>query len=610
MSKRPLVMIAVAYTILIIILRPWLPVPEQKQKTDPPPLVSAVSQKISRIITDTTPQPYDALLGSIIFGGSVMPLDPDFKDRYKRVGLSHLLVASGTQVSILIGVCLALARSLKIPILPAALGTSIINILFTILAGGGASIVRAAIMGQVVLIGLCFDRDADIYTSLAISALLLALWDPLMIFDLGFQLSFAATWSLVYLAPKFETKIPSMIAVSLAPILATIPITVLNFNQLSLAALLVNTVVVPWVEMLTILGFVSTLLGLIFLPLAGILNSFLYLLLIILDQIVYTFAEHQLACINLASPPIWVFGFYYFMLIAIVEKWLDKKKALTVALVFLLCLVWQAALSPVSSIEGLTISVIDVGQGDSILVEAPNGKTMLIDGGPKFKRSDAGKRYVLPFLRKKGINKLDILVLTHPHDDHVGGLPSVIKEIPIGLVIDSGQPHTSKAYLTFLTLIDRKKIPYKLARAGIKVELGTGCQGLVFNPSEPFIEGSALNNNSVAIRLTYGNFAAMLTGDMEKEGEERVLEKYQNIRCQVLKVGHHGSKTSSSAAFFKAVKPETAVISVGAKNKFHHPHPSTVKRMEELGIRIWRTDLNGTVTVRSDGKSYVIETQK
>lgn len=622
MFKRPIVTIAIFYALLIIILRPILPIPSDFKPAEQELL--PISNRFMEVIQKTTPAPYDALLGSIVFGTSVSPLDPDLKDNYKKVGLAHLLVASGTQVSILVGVCLALVRYLRIPLGLGVVFITFINILFAVMTGCGSSILRAAIMGEITVIGVGLNREGEIYNSLGLAALILMIFDPLVIFGLSFQLTFLATWALVYLAPILEEKMkifpafqcgvlrafPPLLSISLAPILATMPITLYNFNQFSVAALLVNVIVMPWVEILTVLGFASTVLGAVFLPVAAVLNGTLLLILKLFNEIVYTFSSIPGACLYFPAPPFFIVLAYYAGLVMWVEGFMNKRNLLKYSLLCLALFIWAAAFSPSSAIKGLTISVIDVGQGDSILVESPSGKCMLIDGGPKYKRGDAGRRYVLPFLHKKGINKLDIVVLTHPHDDHVGGLPSVLKDLPVGLIFDSGQPHTSRAYLDFLNLVAQKKIPYKLGRAGQTIDLGGGVKGEILNPQVPFIEESALNNNSIVIRLVFGKIAIMLTGDMEKEGERRVLAWGADLRSQILKAGHHGSRTSSSIEFLEAVQPETALISVGVKNSYHHPHPSTIKKFEEMGIKVYRTDLAGNIVVSTDGEKYLISTQK
>lgn len=614
--RRPAVTIAILYAILIILLRPIIPAPEESFNNDKReiPIILAISNRFISVITETTPDNYGPLLGSIVFGSSVSPLDPELKEKYRKVGLAHLLVASGTQVSILIGVCLAITRFLKMPIGWSVLLTSIINIIFTIMAGCGVSMIRAAVIGEIVLVGKLFNRDAEIYTSLSLAALILMIVNPLVIFDLGFQLSFAATWALVYLCPIFEEKgIPSIVAVSLSPILATIPITLYNFNQFSLVSLLVNILVIPWVELLTVAGFASTVLGSIFISIAYIFNVSLYLVLKIINGIVYTFSSLPVACVYFKQPWFPFIVLYYGSLVYFVEYLkgkrlfkLNKQNILIVCLIFFTLCIWNVALSQEKTFgkDNLQISVIDVGQGDSIFIKAPSGKTMLIDAGPKFRRGDAGKKIVLPFLRRQGINKLDVVILTHPHDDHVGGMPSVLQEMPIGLVLDSGQAHTSRAYIKFLSIIDEKRIPYKLARTGLGIGVGEGQVKVeVLGPSEPFIEKSALNNNSVVLLLTYKNFKALFMGDAEKEAEERIF--FQPVTF--LKVGHHGSRTASSLEFLEITKPKIAVISVGKNNSFYHPHPSALKRIEAAGAQTYRTDLSGTIMVDTNGVEYQIK---
>src|SRR3989339_1363320 len=306
MFSRPFLAIAIFYALIIIILRPWIPLPASDFHTQSQPeipIISPLSRHFVDVISKTTEKPYDLLLASVVFGSGMSPLDPDLKDKYKKVGLAHLLVASGTQVSILIGFSLMIVRSLKIPLKLGIFFVSAINVIFTIMTGCGPSMIRAAVMGQIGLFGLLLDRKGDTYNSLAISALILMIFDPLIVFDIGFQLTFAATWALIYFCPILEEKkVPPVIAVSLAPILATTPIVFYNFNQLSIVAPPVNILVVPWVETLTVIGFISTLLGSVFLPAAEILNFPLFIVLKILNGIVYTFCNISFSNLHFRQP--------------------------------------------------------------------------------------------------------------------------------------------------------------------------------------------------------------------------------------------------------------------------------------------------------------------
>lgn len=259
----------------------------------------------------------------------------------------------------------------------------------------------------------------------------------------------------------------------------------------------------------------------------------------------------------------------------------------------------------------LTITFIDVGQGDSILIIFSNSKTMLIDGG---ERDSSGK--VLSTIRDHGLNRLDLIVATHPHADHIGGLIDIINsDIEIGYVVDSGQIHTTRTFEDFLDAIEAKQIPLETARDGGSINIDPSARLDFFNPVFPLPEGieDELNNNSVVMKLTYGNFTALFTGDMEQYVEERLVrERKASLDADVLKVGHHGSRYSSTDPFLQAVSPEVAVISAGANNSYGHPHQAALERIAAAGAEhIFRTDIDGTITLTTDGSDgYSIFTER
>jgi len=257
-----------------------------------------------------------------------------------------------------------------------------------------------------------------------------------------------------------------------------------------------------------------------------------------------------------------------------------------------------------SAAGDLTVTFMDVGQGDAILVQSPSGKNMLIDGGSAGKNDYIAKRYLLPVIRKKGISRLDCLVLTHPHEDHVGGLPYLLKNIKVDLIVDSGQPSTSPAYQKFLSYIGTGKIPYKLGRAGQSIDLGGGAVAYILHPAEPL--GDEMNDNSIVIKLVYGKTSFLLMGDLAFEGEKKLIMGEIVLKSDLIKIAHHGSKYSTSDDFISRVRPAYAVISVGARNKFKHPSPATLKKLSDVGIRIYRTDINGTIVAKSDGEKMDI----
>lgn len=258
-----------------------------------------------------------------------------------------------------------------------------------------------------------------------------------------------------------------------------------------------------------------------------------------------------------------------------------------------------------AKVDNLVVNVIDVGQGDAILIRTP-GRVTLIDTGDTPARDK-----LVAYIKKQGVTTIDNLVITHAHADHIGGAAAVMDNFAVKHIYDSGQPATSALYRSYLSQIKKKNTPFTVVAAGQEIDIGGGIMQ-VLNPQAQPIAGtqSDINNNSIVLRLVYGQFTMLLAGDAEREAETAIVKKGGDIRSQVLKSGHHGSRTSSSAAFLKAVVPEAAIISVGAGNDYHHPHPSLLKRYADNIIKVWRTDTDGTVTVTSDGKKYTMAKEK
>ncbi|MDD4178836.1 MAG: DNA internalization-related competence protein ComEC/Rec2 [Candidatus Margulisbacteria bacterium] len=574
-----------------------------------------LSFHFNRVLNLVLPQKEASLLGSILLGSSVSPLPSEMQETYRQAGLIHLLVVSGTQVSILIGVCLGITRGVGLPLWLAVVVTSFLNLLLVVMTGAGASILRAAIMGETALVGLLFERQKEVYTALALSALILLIVDPMTLFDIGFQLSFLATWALVYIAPVLQQKLPQLLAISLAPIIATAPVIALNFNQITPGAVISNLLVLPWVEFLVILGCLTTLLGFIFLPLAQILGNTIWLMLTILDKIAGFVAAMPGACFYIGVPSIPLVAAYYVGLISLIELRSVRFRLALIGLIIIFVITWQGALAPASLGGGeMVVTFIDVGQGDSVLIETPEGKKVLIDGGgidgtKEIEEDKIGSKVVVPFLRKKGINKLDLVVLTHPHADHLGGLNVVLDKIKVDQVLDSGQTYASEAYKRFRMLIKANKIRYSIAKAGGILSFGQNIKGYILSPINPMLGDT--NSDSIVMRLVYGDISFLFTGDLEKEGEERVLQStFHNPHSTFLKVGHHGSSTSTSDEFLKAVRPKYAVISVGKHNRYRHPFPGTLKKLDCTGIKYYRTDDDGGVVVRTNGHELQVLPRK
>lgn len=262
----------------------------------------------------------------------------------------------------------------------------------------------------------------------------------------------------------------------------------------------------------------------------------------------------------------------------------------------------------------LRVVFFDVHQGDGVLISTPSGKNILIDAGQgsgKYTSFDGGSGVIVPYLKENGITRLDQVIMTHPHSDHLGGLLSVLKDITVDEVLDPGMEYGSSLYKRFLLLIEGKGITWTEASDGLVLDWGDKVKAQILGPKKLFTgTRSDANNNSLVIKMIFDQVSFLFTGDIEAEAELEVLDYGDNIRSNVLKVPHHGGEFSSTDSFVRTVRPEFAVIMCGLNNKFGHPNEDTVSRYRNVGARVLRTDLCGTITMLSDGKRISLKTEK
>jgi Predicted hydrolase (metallo-beta-lactamase superfamily) len=250
--------------------------------------------------------------------------------------------------------------------------------------------------------------------------------------------------------------------------------------------------------------------------------------------------------------------------------------------------------------QKLKISYIDVGQADSILIQIPNGKNVLIDAG---NNEDADT--ITSYLKKQGINKLDIVIGTHPHEDHIGSLDTVIKTFDIGQVIMPKKDATTQTYKNVIAAIAAKGLKITEAKAGLKLDLGSEAAAQLLAPN--FSNYDYVNDYSAVVRLIYGNNSFLFEGDTQELSENEMVKAGYNLKADVLKVGHHGSHTSSSSAFLAKVSPKYAIISVGKDNSYGHPAQTTLDKLNGIGAKVYRTDQSGTIVVESDGTKITVK---
>ncbi|MCR4406451.1 MAG: DNA internalization-related competence protein ComEC/Rec2 [Anaerolineae bacterium] len=595
----------------------------------------AFKRRAQDTITRILPDPQAALLTGILLGVE-SGIPADLMDAFSSTGTTHIIAISGFNISIIAGLFTALSSRLfgGRRATPFAVGGIM---LYTLLVGASAAVVRAAIMGALTMIALHYGRQADALTSLFAAGILMTAINPHALWDVGFQLSFAATAGLILFTAPLERQatrlltalfheetaqrlvgmINEALIVTLAAQITTLPIILYSFRQLSLVTLLTNFLILPAQPGVMLWGGMAALTGLVWLPAGQVLAWVAWLFLTYTIRAVELTARLPYAAVSLgqmSSLPVWVY--YGLLLGGYVVSRMDSAqrqslwqrlshrlsmKALIAGLALAVILIWIAA----SSLPDGKLHVVffDVGQGDAIFIQTPQGRQVLIDGGPDPTTLTAALGRRLPFWDRS----LDLVILTHPDTDHLTGLIPVLERYHVGRALDPAYPATSETYARWLELIAEKRIPALVARSGLRVELEPGLVCEVLHPtSDPDPEDKA-NNASAVTRWTWGQVTFLLPGDIEQEVEAALVDSGQPLEATVLKAPHHGSDTSSSAAFLQAVNPQLVVISVGADNRFGHPSPEVLERL--AGWTVLRTDERGTIEIVTDGTRLWVRTE-
>lgn len=582
--------------------------------------VARMQQGLYAVFDSLHPSAHASFLKGVVLGFRE-EIAPDIKQSFMDTGTIHILAVSGSNVAVValaLGAVLGFARLNRRLLM---LATFAGLLLYMLVTGSSASVVRATVMAMLVLGGGVIERKTDIYNTLGMAAVGLLLWNTANLFDVGFQLSFAAVWALVYFYPKLESliaRIPErfeeikaidavlkLAAVSLAAQIGTVPFTAYYFNRISLVSIVANLVVVPVSGLNTLVGFAEAVTFLISADVArcfAAVNDVLvwFLLGFVREASQVPFAYFDAQGMSAAGTLV-----YYAAAIGafgITQPYVVKR-ALTAILLGLLIFVFEPLAS--ARRDGLAVTFLDVGQGDAVLLRTPANHTLLVDTGPAVGSMDAGSRTIVPFLRRQGVSRLDALVLTHAHDDHIGGALSVIRGCPVAAVYLPRSDMKTKGFDAIVREAESRKILIDSIGTGRIVPLDPAMRVYVLAPSASMRKGRNLNEESIVMKVVYGQTALLLTGDAENRVEQALVGAYELfLRSGILKAAHHGSKTSSSSEWLRRVSPRLAVVSVGRNNRFGHPSGETLGRMHSLGIPVLRTDREGAVLLQSDGVSW------
>lgn len=531
-----------------------------------------------------------ALLAGLVLGERG-DLPRDLHEAFRRAGVYHVLAVSGFNVGLVAGAVFAAARLARAGRRTAAALAMAAVLGFALIVGPDPSVLRAAVMAVLVLAALLLGRRAYVGNSLAAAALGILAVRPGDLLDPGFQLSFAATTALV-VVPLPRGVLAGALAASAAAQAAVLPITLVHFNQLSTVGVLANLAVVPLAAAATILGLGAAGLATASEVAGTALFDAAWPVLLALRGAVALAAAAPGAVLHLPAPGAAAvaayagavgLGLVWLRLRA--ERPLAARRAGRAALAVLAVALALGAWPLVRPADGrLRVTVLDVGQGDAIVIEAPDGRTVLIDAGPGGPfRLDVGERVVAPFLWNRGILALAGALVTHEDADHAGGMPAVRR----------------------LLRVRGECTPAALA-AGPCALGGARLTRLVPRALPPAGRPRRANEASLVLRLDYGRFALLLVGDLEAAGEAALVDAGLPLAATVLKVGHHGARTSTTAGFLDAVRPTVAVISVGARNPYGHPDAGVLARLAAAGARVWRTDRHGAVILETDGRALAV----
>ena len=514
-----------------------------------------------------------------------------------------------------------LLRLLKVSRDRAALAAAAFAVGYAGFLGWPAPAARAAALTALLAVERVRQRRPDATALLATTALTVLLFDPWAVLDLGAWLSVAALWGAMTFSRWSDSRLGRgpmlrMVASSFGATLATAPITAAVLGTVALAGLGLNLVAIPLAAIAVPAVVASLLLALVSSAAAGPLAAGAGVGLGLLQELARWGAAIPGGHLVLPAAPasalpwtvllvaaLWAIGRTTRAEAARRAAWLVVA-AVWIGLGTALGASWRGRPDEGS---GLTLDFLDVGQGDAAAIRTPGGHWLLVDAGPRTPASDAGRSVVVPFLRRHGVRLLDAVVVSHAHADHLGGVASVLDRIPAGEVLEPAISTPDPLYTGFLSQLDEQGEPWIPARRDDHFEIDS-VRFRVLHPDTLWAEwGTDLNENSVVLLVEYRGFRAVLSGDAGLPAESLLAGRIG--RVDLLKVGHHGSRGATGSAWLRELRPREAVISVG-ENRYGHPSPEALARLSASGAEVWRTDRDGTIEVRTDGRTMTIRSRR
>lgn len=627
-------------------------------------IANQLNLKIRENINKLMSEKYSNIFIGLILGDT-SKIEEDIQEDFKIANISHILAISGMHITyIIIGIELMLKNLLGKFKTRAV--TIIILIMYMFITGFSPSVVRASIMGIILIFSKLIYRKNDIWTSISLSLLILLIYNPFLISNVGLQLSYLGTIGIIcfnkninIFLKKFKIrnrkiryrvnrkiiifidKIKEILSVTISAQIMILPIMLFNFNVLGIYFFVSNILVSLIIGPVIIIGFVCVVISFLSLEFANLLAIFMKLgteLLVNIAEI----SHLPFSKIYVLTPKVFYIVLYYILIIIINKIYRsfnsknssftdiriknlvalykykfnqNKQKFLKIFIYFFLIIFIVNSLFTLNIFpKNLKIYFIDVGQGDSTFLVTPNNKTILIDGGGSTsKEYDVGKSTLLPYILDRGYTKIDYIFISHFDQDHVGGILTILEELRVGKVYISKQSENSENYQEFLKIIKDKKINVQILKQGDCLKIENDLYFDILWPIEEQIQENVLNNNAMVMKLKFKEFSMLFTGDIEEIAEKKILTFYGEkasdvLKVDVLKVAHHGSKTSTTQEFFEKVNPKVCLIGVGKNNMFGHPAGEVIERISNS--KVFRTDRNGEIILKIDNRKRIrVETQ-
>jgi len=576
---------------------------------------------ISTIATLFTSPATHSVVKALLLGDKEL-IPEEILDTFSKTGIIHVLAVSGLHVGFILLMCITIFDLFRFNNNIRTFLTVLVLIFYTLLTESHPPVVRAAIMASLYLLSVKLERKTQPFNIIGFAGLILIMINPNNLFSLSFILSFTAISSIIYFYNKLinlqiyvtiknnhplYAKLLSTMFVSAAALLGTLPVSAYYFNRIPLISIIVNLFAIPLTALIVVLSFITIFFSTFSLFVASIYAGIVNVLVSFFISVIYWISQFNFSHITVPSPPM-VYIIIYFLLLLLIFNFKNikfRKILLFLLLILLNVNIWKTIIQ--NSSPCIRWIQFDVGQGDAALLITPQHKTVLIDGGPRSRFFDNGKQVIAQYLNKKGIKKIHYIILTHPHNDHVGGLLYIVKNFNIGCIYYTNCPYTTSVYTAFLKTVKTRNITLCEITSPDSLIL-PACKLYFLSPSKNTKQETKqynfnVNNQSLVTYLLYGKTKILFMGDAEKEIEKNILHTYHSLDCNVLKIGHHGSSTASTFPFLKHVDPELGVLSVGKNNRFRLPSKLVLHYFHLLDIQLHRTDTQGAAVLMSDGKT-------